>query len=61
MKQYKKGINYIDVNSKLYTPINQGIVLLKYATDNAGAKAFYRFILSKKAKQIFKAYGYRVK
>ncbi len=61
MKQYKKDINYIDVNQKLYTPINQGIVLLKHSANNADAKAFYRFILSKKAKQIFKAYGYHVK
>lgn len=60
MKQYKKGINFINVNSKLYTPIAQGIVLLKHAAKNADAKAFYDFILSKRAKNVFKAYGYQV-
>ncbi|WP_457749882.1 molybdate ABC transporter substrate-binding protein [Sulfurimonas sp.] len=60
MKQYKEGIHYTDVNPKLYTPIKQGIVLLKHATNNAEAEAFYKFILSKNAKNIFKKYGYQV-
>jgi len=60
MKQYKKGVNFIDVDPKLYTPIKQGIVLLKRAADNADAQAFYTFVLSKKCKNIFKAYGYQV-
>lgn len=59
MKSYKKGINWSDVNPKLYTPINQGIILLK--NSSAEAKAFYDFILSDKAKEIFRAYGYIVK
>jgi molybdate transport system substrate-binding protein len=53
MKRYKKDINYMDINSKLYTPIAQGVVLI-----NAKAKDFYEFILSAKAKEIFKKYGY---
>lgn len=60
MKQYKKGIHFIDVDPKLYTPIKQGIILLKHATDNADAKAFYTFILSKKCQNIFQKYGYQV-
>ncbi len=60
MKQYKKGINFIDVDPKLYTPIAQGIVLLKRAQNNTDAQAFYSFILSKKAQNIFKAYGYQI-
>ena len=60
MKQYKKGINFIDVDPKLYTPIKQGIVLLKRAADNADAQAFYTFVLSKQSKNIFKTYGYQV-
>ena len=60
MKHYKKGENFIDVNPKLYTPIDQGIVLLKRAEDNANARAFYKFIRSKECKKIFKAYGYQV-
>ena len=60
MAQYKEGINWSDVDPKLYTPINQGIVILKNAQDNSEAKAFYDFILGDKAKAIFKKYGYLV-
>ena len=60
MKAYKKGVQWVDVDPKLYTPIAQGIVLLKQAENNAEAKAFYDFLLSAKAKQIFKNYGYLV-
>lgn len=60
MKAYKKGAQWVDVDPKLYTPIAQGIVLLKQAENNAEAKAFYDFVLSAKAKEIFKRYGYLV-
>lgn len=60
MSQYKEGVNWTPVNPKLYTPINQGIVLLKYAGNSKEYKAFYDFILSAKAKEIFKRYGYIV-
>ncbi len=58
MRNYKEGINWVDVDTKLYTPINQGIVILKNAKDNKEAKAFYDFILSSKAKKIFEDFGY---
>lgn len=58
MSKYKEGINWLSVDSKLYTPIQQGIVLLKYAQNNSEYKAFYEFVLSNKAKEIFKKYGY---
>ncbi|RXK08699.1 molybdate ABC transporter substrate-binding protein [Halarcobacter ebronensis] len=60
MKEYKKGVNWEDVDPKLYTPINQGIVLLKKAENNPEAKAFYDFMLSEKAKKILLEYGYLV-
>ncbi|QOR00928.1 MULTISPECIES: molybdate ABC transporter substrate-binding protein [unclassified Campylobacter] len=62
MKSYKlqEGKNYILIDPKLYDPINQGIVITSYGKDNAKAKKFYDFILSDKAKQIFKAYGYNI-
>ena len=60
MKEYKKGVQWVDVDPKLYKPIAQGIVLLKQAEKNAEAKAFYDFVLSAKAKAIFKNYGYVV-
>ncbi len=58
MSQYKKGVNWEGVNPKLYTPIKQAIVLLKYSKNSKAYRAFYDFILSDKAKMIFKKYGY---
>ncbi|QOY54385.1 molybdate ABC transporter substrate-binding protein [Candidatus Sulfurimonas marisnigri] len=55
MAMYKKNVNWVEVDSKLYRHIDQGIVILKNSSE---AKAFYDFILSKSAKKIFKNYGY---
>lgn len=55
MSKYKQGVNWYSVDTKLYTPINQGIVLLKKAQSNSEASAFYSFILSKKAKKYLKS------
>lgn len=61
MKAYKKGVNWEAVDPKLYTPIEQGIVLIRGSEKNPEYKTFYDFILSQKAKEIFRAYGYIVK
>jgi len=61
MKRYKKGVNWLEVDPKLYSPIRQGIVILKKAKDNSNVKAFYDFMLSSKAKEILKKFGYIVK
>ena len=60
MAHFKKGINWVDIDPKLYTPIEQGIVLLKHGEKSAEASAFYAFILSKRAKKIFEKFGYSV-
>jgi len=60
MKHFKKGISWVDIDPKLYTPIEQGIVLLKHGEKSAKASAFYTFILSKRAKEIFEKFGYSV-
>jgi len=60
MKKYKENVNWIDVDPRLYTPINQGIVILKSGKNNDEIEAFYDFILSKKVKNIFKNFGYFV-
>lgn len=60
MKQYKKEIHWADVDSKLYTPINQGIIILKSTKYENEARVFYDFILGEKAKEIFKKFGYLV-
>lgn len=60
MAEYKEGKNFILVDPKLYTPIDQGIILLKRGENNAEAKAFYDFILSEKGKEIFRKFGYNI-
>lgn len=60
MSQYIDGINYVDVDTKLYSPIKQGMVILKNAKNNQDVKAFYEFMLSYDAKLILKRFGYIV-
>uniref|UniRef100_UPI0025FBCFB0 molybdate ABC transporter substrate-binding protein n=1 Tax=uncultured Mucilaginibacter sp. TaxID=797541 RepID=UPI0025FBCFB0 len=48
------------IDPKIYSPIEQGMVLLKHGEDNANAEKFYQYILSAAAKAIFKEYGYHV-
>jgi len=61
LSQYKKDENWIDVPLNLYTPIEQGIVLIKRAKNSVDAKSFYSYILSNRAKEIFKKFGYITK
>ncbi|MCV6606586.1 MAG: molybdate ABC transporter substrate-binding protein [Campylobacterales bacterium] len=51
MKRFQN--KWVEVDPKLYTPISQGVVLL-----DKEAKPFYDFILSSKAKAIFRDFGY---
>ena len=60
MTQFKKDIHWRELDAKLYTPIDQGIVLLKHGEKSLGASAFYAFVMSKRAKRVFEAFGYRV-
>lgn len=60
MKKYQEGVNWADVDPKLYTPINQGIVIVKNGEANNEVAAFYAFMLSPKAKKILNDYGYLV-
>jgi len=55
MKRFKKDIHWFEIDKNLYSPIKQGIVILK---DTSEAKKFYDFILSKKAQKILKKFGY---
>ncbi len=59
MAKFRENINWVEVNPKLYTPISQGIVLLRSAKDNIEAKAFYNFMLSNEAKKILENFGYK--
>ncbi len=60
LKAFKKGRNWANVPTNLYTPISQGAALLPYAKGNMDAKAFYEFLFGDEAKAIFEAYGYKV-
>jgi len=57
LAMYKEGLHWWELDEELYTPIKQGMVLLK---DDKETKAFYDFILSIEAKKIFTKYGYEV-
>ena len=57
LSKYHEGIHWWELNEELYTPISQGIVMIDESKDT---KAFYDFILSLEAKEIFKKYGYKV-
>jgi len=48
------------IDPKLYSPIEQGMVLLKHGESSADAEKFYQYVLSAAAKAIFKEYGYHV-
>lgn len=61
MSQYKENVNWISVDPSLYTPIDQGIVIIATAKDNTEALAFYDFILSQNGKEIFHQFGYLTK
>ncbi|NOR55518.1 MAG: molybdate ABC transporter substrate-binding protein [Sulfurovum sp.] len=58
MSGYKEHQHWKDVDTELYTAIDQGMVILKSAKENIEVQTFYDFLLSSKAKEVFKAYGY---
>ena len=49
------------IDPKTYSPIEQGMIILKNATGNANADKFYQYVLSARAKAIFEAYGYHIR
>lgn len=61
MSEYKENINWINIDTSLYAPIDQGVILLSNSKNNKEALAFYNFILSNQAKIIFQKFGYLTK
>jgi molybdate transport system substrate-binding protein len=60
--EMKNKGTWIDVDRKAYSPVKQGVVILKHGnkTNADAAKKFYDYLFSKKAKNILKKYGYMV-
>ncbi|WP_236974312.1 molybdate ABC transporter substrate-binding protein [Membranihabitans maritimus] len=59
--QMKNKGKWIEIPSKTYSPINQGVILIKRnSTNGENAKKFYNFIFSDSAKEILKGFGYNV-
>jgi len=53
---------WIEVDSTLYQPIKQAAILLRHSEDSpkkVTSEQFYAFLYSKKAREIFKKYGYK--
>ena len=58
LRRYRTPDHFRDVDPALYTPIAQGIVLLKRAKGDNAYRAFYDFVLGPDAAAIFRRYGY---
>jgi molybdate transport system substrate-binding protein len=56
--RFKKGKNWIDLNSSIYEPIKQGVVILKHGYKNKDVSLFFSFLFSKDAQKIFREFGY---
>jgi molybdate transport system substrate-binding protein len=48
------------IDPKSYSPIEQGMVILKHGAGNPAAKKFFQYIQSPAAKSIFMKFGYHV-
>lgn len=58
-EQMQKYDNYAIIDSSLHANIDQAMLILNHGQNNKLAKAFYDFILSHKAQEIFIKFGYR--
>lgn len=58
MSSYKKGTHWVEIDNSLYSPIEQGVVLLQNTKNRDDYRLFYEFLFSPDAKKIFKKYGY---
>ncbi len=56
----KTKLYWKEINPKTYTPIKQGMVLIKQPKQNSDAVKFYNYLTSPVAKAILKEYGYGI-
>ena len=59
LSRFKKGVNWLEMDSTLYSPIDQGVVVLKNGANDPEVLAFYDFLFSDRAKKIFQEFGYK--
>ncbi len=53
--------NWVDINKAVYSPITQGVVMIKQKDINTtNIKEFYNFLFSSEAREILEDYGYDV-
>ena len=48
------------IDQKTYSPIEQGMVLLKRSANNKNAVKFYRYMMTAPVKKILENYGYKI-
>ncbi len=60
MAHYREGVHWRSVDPGLYKPIDQGIVILQKGIKSKEAAAFFAFVFSREAENIFKRFGYIV-
>jgi len=53
-----EGVNWIEIDPRLYSPIAQGFVVTKSALARPAVAAFADFLLSPEAKAVFLSFGY---
>jgi molybdate transport system substrate-binding protein len=54
----KQGTFWFEVDPRLYAPIEQGFVVMKFAASRPAVAAFSSFLLSPDAQAVFAAFGY---
>ncbi len=53
--------NWVQLDTTLYSPIEQGVVLIKGAGEvKKGARDFYDFLFTEEAREVLKKFGYSV-
>ena len=58
LRSFEEGRHWVEVDPSLYRPIEQGVVLLRPGAGDREARAFYEYLLSPEAREIFRRYGY---
>lgn len=58
IKNIKDESQYVIIDSSKYRSLEQSFVITKYGKDNKTARQFAEFVVSAKAKEIFKKYGF---